>query len=127
VTKQILVIEDDQATGILYRAILKEGGYEALYAPNGVQGIATARAARPDVILLDVRLPQMGGPEVAQQLRNHPETSMIPIVVVSANVDSLEHSERQHLKDLCDVFLHKPFAPRQLYDVLNSLLMTTAD
>ncbi len=124
-SKQILVIEDDHATGILYRAILAERNYEMLYAASGPPGLEMAKTHQPDMILLDMRLPQMAGLDVARALRENPATAQIPIVVISANLDTPEGDRMRRLG--CDAFLGKPFMPQELYRVIDSLKATADD
>jgi CheY-like chemotaxis protein len=124
-SKQILVIEDDHATGVLYRAILAERSYEMLYAANGSRGLEMAETQQPDLILLDMRLPQMAGLDVARSLRENPATAQIPIIVISANLDTPDGDRMRRLG--CDAFLSKPFMPQELYRVIESLSATAED
>ncbi len=81
----ILVIDDDLATAGLIRDVLEGDGHRVLHA-SGAAGIDAARREHPDVILLDINMPGMDGPEVSQRLRADPTTVAIPIVCMSSHV-----------------------------------------
>ncbi len=109
-TATILVIEDDLATAGLIRDALESEGYHVLHA-IGDAGVALARDGRPRVILLDIDMPGMGGPEVSRHLRADPQTMAIPIVCMSAR-DRRAHIPVDMLYDDC---LPKPFRLAELY------------
>ena len=93
--KKILIIDDNS----MIRALLVdvfEDEFDVETAVDGTQGIIAASAARPDVILLDVNIPDMSGIEVARQLAQLPETSSIPVVVVTAT-EYTDDVERQFM------------------------------
>lgn len=81
----VLVIEDDVATAALIREVLESAGYRVRHAV-GDAGLAAARAVAPAVILLDVHMPGMGGPEVARHLRADPTTAGIPLICMSSTL-----------------------------------------
>lgn len=91
--KKILVIEDDAALQNSIREILKSGGYTVISALTGEDGVRLAAAEIPDLILLDLILPQKDGFEVLTKVRNTPETSKVPVIVLT-NLDSSEEVER---------------------------------
>jgi two-component system cell cycle response regulator DivK len=84
-TGTVLTIEDDVATAGLIRDALEAVGYRVLHAVGGA-GIAVACAEHPDVILLDINMPGMDGPEVSRRLRADPAVAHIPIVCMSSHV-----------------------------------------
>jgi CheY-like chemotaxis protein len=81
----ILVIEDNEDNMALAEYLLRAGGYEPLLARSGVTGVALAIDERPDLILLDIRMPDMDGYEVAVAVRRHPELQQTRIVAVTAS------------------------------------------
>jgi len=85
VSGSILVIEDDMATAGLIREALEAEGYAVLHA-SGAAGLALADVALPAVILLDINMPGMDGPEVSRHLRADPCTARVPIVCMSSHV-----------------------------------------
>ncbi len=96
---RILII-DDQAESVrmLQNALQENGTYRVYSAHNGAEGIAQVARRRPDLVILDLRMPEMDGFQVIRELRNNPETATIPILVVTA--DTLDPSERDQLTNL---------------------------
>src|SRR5215472_10379722 len=83
----ILVVEDDPAIGNMLRTTLEFEGYEAAVARNGTEGIEAALREVPELILLDLMLPDIDGMDVLRYLRNEPKSEHIPVIVVSARHD----------------------------------------
>jgi CheY-like chemotaxis protein len=84
--KKVLVIDDNGNNLMLEKDLLEVAGFEVFEAENASSGIAIARKEKPDVIIMDIRLPDMRGSEAAKILRNGKETRDIPIVFVTASV-----------------------------------------
>ncbi|MGD0020764.1 MAG: response regulator [Smithellaceae bacterium] len=84
--KRALVVDDNGNNLMLEKDLLEVAGFEVFVAENAADGIAIARREKPDIILMDVRLPDMRGTEAARILRQDKETSDIPIVFVTASV-----------------------------------------
>ena len=84
--KKALVIDDNSNNLMLEKDLLEVAGYEVLEAENAADGIAIARREKPDIIIMDVRLPDMRGTAAARILRKDKETSDIPIVFVTSSV-----------------------------------------
>jgi two-component system, cell cycle response regulator DivK len=82
---KILIVEDDDNNVFVMRTRLSRMGHEVAVAENGEDGVAQARAVRPDLILMDLSLPVMDGWEAMRQLKSAPETAAIPIIVLSAH------------------------------------------
>lgn len=81
-----VIIDDNQNNLLLEKDLLEVAGFEVFEAENATDGIAVIRKERPDIIVMDVRLPDMRGPEAAKILRRDPGTQDIPIVFVTASV-----------------------------------------
>ena len=108
----VLCIDDDQNLQDLLQAALSLAGYNVTIATDGAQGIERAVADQPQVIILDVMLPDLHGYQVLSQLRRHPRTSMIPVIFLSA-LDRTE--DRVHgLERGADDYIGKPFAVKEL-------------
>ncbi len=113
----ILVIEDDQAVAQLIRLYLVRDGHAVLTANDGIEGLRLAREKRPDLILLDLNLPGMGGMDVCKAVRSESQT---PIVMVTARVDE---GDRLAGLDLgADDYISKPFSPRELAARVRAIL-----
>jgi two-component system, cell cycle response regulator DivK len=96
----VLIVDDNEKNLKLARDVLRAAGFRTLEATSGVQGIALAAARLPNVVLLDLRLPDMDGTTVARQLRDGARTARIPVVALSA----------VHLEDESDWLLAAGFA-----------------
>jgi DNA-binding response OmpR family regulator len=92
---------------------------KVLQAMDGVEGMALARAAKPDLILLDAEMPYMNGFEVAQQLRASSDTKTIPIIAISSGPEN--NPIVSGLRSISDATLPKPFSPDELLNVVNGL------
>ena len=84
--KKALVVDDNGANLMLEKDLLEVAGFEVFAAENATSGIASVRKEKPDIIIMDIRLPDMRGSEAAQILRREKETCDIPIVFVTASV-----------------------------------------
>lgn len=103
---RILLVEDDERTREAMSDLLLAGGHEVIEAENGEKGLALSKQEKPDVILLDFSLPKMHGWAVAQEIRNTPEISNIPIVALTAHV--MVATKESAMEVGCDAYLTKP-------------------
>ena len=87
----VLIVDDNEKNLKLARDVLRAAGFRTLEAPNGAAGVVLASEQLPDVILMDLRLPDMDGTEAARKLGDDPRTARIPVVAMSAL--SLESGE----------------------------------
>ncbi|HEX2862957.1 MAG TPA: response regulator transcription factor [Deinococcales bacterium] len=105
----VLIIEDDTDIAHVVRYELEDAGYRVLSAADGVTGLTTAREANPDLVILDLGLPDLDGAEIARRIR---KTSDIPIIVLTA-MDAIDR--KVSLLDAgADDYLTKPFHPEEL-------------
>src|SRR5688572_11773390 len=86
-TGRILVVEDEQDVAELLRYHLAKDGYEVVIASTGADAVKRARDIRPEVILLDIMVPQLNGWEVCRRLKAETETRTIPIIMVTGRVE----------------------------------------
>ena len=117
---RILVVDDEQAIRELVRQNLELSGYECIDAEDGSQALQKVGEQRPDLIVLDVKMPVLDGWEVLRVLRSSPETATIPIVMLTALGDSAHVARGWTLG--ADFYLTKPFEPRELVAVVTRLL-----
>lgn len=87
--KHVMMIEDDVKIAAALRVRLEAAGYQTSAAENGASGLATASSQTPDVILLDLRLPDVDGIEVCRRLKAQPKTAKTPVIILSANVSNV--------------------------------------
>lgn len=115
--KRVLIIDDDAENLDIVSEMLK-GSFEPLRADSGKEGLAVAVRGNPDIILLDVNMPDMDGYEVCKRLRENPQTRAIPIVMLTTSV-ALE-SRVKGLDSGADDYITKPFQGRELIARLNA-------
>ncbi len=117
---KVLVAEDEQDILELIRFTLEFNGFEVVTASNGAEAVDRARQTRPDLILLDVRMPRMTGYEACQTLKAAPDTQAIPVVFLSARG---QEADVQHGLSLgATDYILKPFAPDELPARLREIL-----
>jgi DNA-binding response OmpR family regulator len=116
-TKHILCIEDEPEMIDLIRLILGRRGFEVIGAAGGKEGLEKVRANPPDLILLDLMMPDMDGWEVYQQIKADEKTKEIPVIVVTAKAQSIDKVLGLHIAKVDD-YIAKPFSPQ---DLLNSV------
>jgi len=88
--KRVLVVEDEEAVRELEKFILEQHGYEVMEARDGLEGLTKAEFRKPDLILLDLMMPDVSGGRMFDEMRHHPATKDIPIVVVTGKPDAHE-------------------------------------
>jgi two-component system, cell cycle response regulator DivK len=116
----VLYIEDNPLNMRLVKKYLQSFGIEMIEAVDGYSGLDMALQAQPDLILVDVNLPDMDGLEVTRRLRSNDETSEMPIVALTANA---MHGDRERcLNSGCDGYLAKPVSRVELVNMLRSYL-----
>jgi two-component system, cell cycle response regulator DivK len=106
--KRILIVEDHQLDGKLLKDILESHGYETLQTGDGLEAIDLAVAKRPDLILMDIQLPDISGLEVTRRLRGDERSRQIPIIAVTAF--AMGWHEREALDSGCDAYISKPIS-----------------
>jgi DNA-binding response OmpR family regulator len=120
VRTRVLVIDDEEPIRLLCRVNLEAEGMIVLEARDGATGLQTARAATPDVILLDVMMPGLDGWSVAEELLDDPITEDIPIIFLTARA---EVRDRARGLDLGGIdYVTKPFNPIDLAPLIRALL-----
>jgi len=108
--KKVLVVDDNGNNRLLERDLLEVAGFEVYEAGNALSGIMTARQEIPDIIIMDVRLPDMRGTEAAKILRLDELTAEIPIVFVTASVMAEGMEELRNIRK--SAFIGKPINTR---------------
>jgi CheY-like chemotaxis protein len=88
VGKTILIVEDEEAVRELEKFILEQVGYEVMEARDGLEGLTKAEFKKPDLILLDLMMPDVSGGRMFDEMKRHPATEGIPIVVVTGKPDA---------------------------------------
>jgi len=109
---RVLVVEDEPDVAELIRYNLVKEGWEVLTASSGAEALKRVREARPDVVLLDIMVPQLNGWEVCRRLKEDPETRAIPVIMVTGRVE--EGDKVLGFELGADDYVTKPFSPREL-------------
>jgi DNA-binding response OmpR family regulator len=117
----LLIAEDDPLLVPLLKATFRTSGLRVLTATTGTQVLDLARAERPDLVLLDVGLPEMNGYEVCRALKTDPKTSVIKVVMLTARAGLAD--QRLAAEAGADAYLTKPFSPAALLDAVRSRLL----
>ncbi len=118
--RTVLYIEDNEANRLLIRRVLEAEGYAVLEAGDGSSGLEVVRRSTPDLILLDINLPEMDGYELVSRLRGIMELDNTPIIALTANV--MKGDRERTLAAGCDGYIQKPIdvddLPRQIADFI---------
>ena len=117
----VLIVEDDPHTVEVVRLYLRRDGHTVLTASNGKDGLRVAQESAPDLVVLDLMLPEMGGLEVCRELRKE---SDVPIVMLTARVEEEDRVAGFELG--ADDYVTKPFSPRELAARIRAVLRRTA-
>ena len=116
--KTVLLVDDDHDLVCGASARLQRAGYRTLEADNGESGVAIAAEQRPDAILLDVRMPVMDGLTALSELRNREDTKQIPVVMLSACVNT----QQTALETGARFFLAKPYEGKDLVAAVDAVV-----
>ena len=120
--KKILIVDDETQIVDICKDYLKAAGYETITASDGVQGVALARREKPDLIVLDLMMPEMDGLDVCREIRRE---SNVPIIMLTARVE--ETDKLIGLELGADDYITKPFSPRELVARIRVVLRRAAN
>ena len=128
--QRILIIDDNQSLVLAAELVLEKAGFDVLTASSGPEGLGKARTEKPDLIILDIVMPEMDGYEVCRQLKSDPETARIQVIILSSKGDiewskgssvGLEESFEGYDAGACN-FLTKPVTANELLEAVRSEL-----
>jgi len=111
-SKCILVVEDQEDNRRILRDLLGNAGYELIEAESGEDALSAVMKQRPDLILMDIQLPQMDGYEATRRIKSNPEMKEVPVIVVTSY--ALAGDEAKARAAGCTAYVSKPFRPRAL-------------
>ncbi len=120
VKRTILVVDDFDDTRLLLRTWLEKKGFGVVEADDGIRAVAKAQEVRPDLIIMDVEMPEMDGLSATRKIRNIQELDGIPVVAVSAY--GAEQFRAEALAAGCQEYVSTPFEPEELERLIRSLL-----
>jgi DNA-binding response OmpR family regulator len=118
--KSIVCIEDEPEMIELIRLILGRRGFDVHGASGGKEGLEMVREMQPDLVLLDLMMPEMDGWEVYQQMKADASTRDIPVIVVTARAQNIDKVLGLHIAKVDD-YIAKPFGPQELMDSVEKI------
>jgi two-component system cell cycle response regulator DivK len=110
--KRILVIEDNEDNRRIVRDLLTSAGYEVIEAVTAAAGVTAAETQGPELILMDIQLPDFDGYEATRRIKANPTLSPVPIIAVTSY--ALSGDDVKAFEAGCDAYVTKPFSPRAL-------------
>ncbi len=122
---KVVCIEDEPEMIELVKLILEKKGVEVIGAAGGRAGLAIIAQEQPDLVLLDLMMPDMDGWEVYQQMKADPDMQNIPVIVVTAKAQSIDKVLGLHIAKVDD-YITKPFGPSELSDSVQRVLQKSA-
>ena len=119
VSKKILIVEDEHDILQLIKLYLEKEGFRTVSAKTGTEGLEQVKQEKPDLVVLDLMLPEIDGLEVCKRLRSAPETAMLPIIMLTAKAE--ESDTVVGLELGADDYVTKPFSPKTLVARIKAL------
>ena len=106
--KKVLIVEDNDLNLKLFRDLLEAHGYETYETKDGMEALSLARNVRPDLILMDIQLPEISGLDITKRLKNDEDVRHIPVVAVTAF--AMKDDEEMILNAGCEAYMSKPIS-----------------
>ena len=118
--KTVLIVEDNELNMKLFNDLLEARGYRTVQTRNGVEAVDLARKHRPDLILMDIQLPEVSGLQVTQWLKDDEELRVIPVIAVTAF--AMKGDEEKIRQGGCEAYLSKPISVVKFYETIGAYL-----
>lgn len=118
--KTVLIVEDNELNMKLFHDLLEAHGYQTIGTRNGIEAMDLARQYRPDLILMDIQLPEVSGLEVTKWLKDDPDLKAIPVVAVTAF--AMKGDEERIREGGCEAYLSKPIAVGKFMETVRYFL-----
>jgi len=119
-TKTVLIVEDNELNMKLFHDLLDAHGYQTLQTRNGMEALALAREHRPDLILMDIQLPEVSGLEVTKWLKEDDELREIPVIAVTAF--AMKGDEERIREGGCEAYISKPISVAMFLDTVKQFI-----
>lgn len=119
-SKKVLIVEDNELNMKLFHDLLEAHGYETLQTREGMKALDMAREHKPDLILMDIQLPEVSGLDVTKWIKNDAELSEIPVVAVTAF--AMKGDEERIRKGGCEAYLSKPITVSTFIETVRKFL-----
>jgi CheY-like chemotaxis protein len=117
---RVLLVEDNYDNYEMVRFLLERAGYTVIGARTGREAVTAAKEHKPDVILMDLSLPEMDGWEAAREIKNDPEIANIPLIALTAH--TLPGDRKKALESGFDDYISKPINVPAFYDIVKDVL-----
>ena len=118
--KTVLIVEDNELNMKLFRDLLEAHGYQTSGTSNGFEALDLVRKLRPDLILMDIQLPQVSGLEVTRWIKDDPELRAIPVVAVTAF--AMKGDEERIREGGCEAYISKPISVSMFLDTVRQFI-----
>ena len=119
-SKTVLIVEDNELNMKLFHDLLESQGYETLQTRDGLHALALAREHRPDLILMDIQLPEISGLEVTKWLKDDEDLCHIPVIAITAF--AMKGDEERIRQGGCEAYISKPISVVNFLDVVRKHL-----
>ncbi len=119
-SKKVLIVEDNELNMKLFHDLLEAHGYETLQTREGLKALDLAREHKPDLILMDIQLPEVSGLEVTKWIKDDEDLSKIPVVAVTAF--AMKGDEERIRKGGCEAYLSKPITVTSFIETVRKFL-----
>ena len=118
--KKVMIVEDNELNMKLFRDLIEASGYETVRTRNGLEALDLARLHRPDLILMDIQLPEVSGLEVTKWLKEDDELKHIPVIAVTAF--AMKGDEQKIREGGCEAYISKPISVVSFLQTIDSYL-----
>lgn len=118
--KTVLIVEDNELNMKLFHDLLEAHGFATIQTRNGTEAVGLAREHRPDLILLDIQLPEISGLEVTRQLKQDDELKSIPVIAVTAF--AMKGDEEKIREGGCEAYIAKPISVTTFMETIQEVL-----
>ena len=119
-TKSVLIVEDNELNMKLFHDLLDAQGYQTLQTKDGMEALALAREHRPDLILMDIQLPEVSGLEVTKWIKEDDSLKTIPVIAVTAF--AMKGDEEKIREGGCEAYIAKPISVQQFLETVRRFL-----
>lgn len=116
--KRVMIVEDNELNMKLFNDLLEANGYETIKTQNGLEALDLARKHRPDLILMDIQLPEVSGLEVTKWLKEDDELHKIPVIAVTAF--AMKGDEERIRQGGCEAYISKPISVAGFVETIRS-------
>ncbi len=118
--KTVLIVEDNELNMKLFRDLLEAHGYQTLQTRNGIEALSLARDHRPDLILMDIQLPEVSGLDVTKWLKEDDQLRNIPVIAVTAF--AMKGDEERIREGGCEAYISKPITVSMFLDTIRQFI-----